>query len=1239
MKYTYQTHLPIFEKKDEILQSIRNNQVTIISGETGSGKTTQLPLLCLEAGLGASGLIGCTQPRRIAAISLSDHVASCFDDPKSVGYKIRFREQLYPETKIKFMTDGVLLSEISHDSMLHKYDAIIIDEAHERSVNIDFLLGYMRTLLPKRPDLRLIISSATIDTKLFSRCFHHAPVITVTGRLFPVETRYKPVIELWKGQSMDCYIEGVLTSVRELLQDDKKGDILIFLPTIEDILETVNRLSSVCSEDITIYPLHSRMSASSQQQIFHHVNGRKIVVATNIAETSITVPGIRYVIDSGLARMLTYEPTVGFNRMPIERISRASAEQRAGRCGRISEGICIRLYSEQDYLSRPGFTTPEIRRTNLAGVILKMLSLGLGDASKFPFPQQSSHKAFSDGYRQLQELGATDRKNRLTGLGKRMARLPLDPPISRMLMYAFDNGALAEVLIIAAALSVDDPWGYREERPNRFRHRESDFMGYISLWTAFHGSLSRKHFSRSALNKFCEQNNLLPLRMREWFDAQKQLEMICHSISGSKKSKNNHPSYDNIHKSLLAGLLHGIAYRVESGLYHGLQSGEICPFPSSVLFGKDSSWVLFHQIVETTRVYGRMAAKIKPQWIEELFKTQCSYSWHDPWFDVKTGLVMAREEVTFHGLKLVRNRIVELSKKDPSLANEIFIRDALVKEFAGDRFRFIRVNRELRQTISLSERKLRTTLYAGDMILQALYEEKLAGITSIDELFGKIKMMNGDSFLIFRPEELMLNSSNSDTSRYPDQIEVCDRTCKLSYCFAPNKEDDGLSVYVAEELFRIVPLYYWEWLIPVFVRDRIRLCIDMLSKRFPESTIDKITALENLSIELTTCSGPFSEALSSAIKLCLGISIEPDEICSNVPVHLWPRIIVQNGKGITVHGYRAAVDIKSRSDSFNNIRPVQWYSICENLEMEFIDQWENTQFLKPVSIGSSRQIIPLSGFTALHSERNSLWVRVFFSYDAAVKSHSNCIRQMAEQKIAESLAWELESFKLPDILIRKLNKILDITTSDDLAERVFLNSILKLPHDTPCDRQSFINYLQVSQLRISNAKAEVICSFEKILLELDNCYKLFTKRSARHGIVTSAAIREELWQAIEDYRLMLISKTLPMELFEFIPRSLQGLIRRIDMGFLEPRKYKERTETIRQFSDKLHRHFLENKWTTEADNWKMRFIMEYFIKQQFTSPNPKSASDFQIQILDLKSENPGLGKSESEILHQTYDKY
>ena len=1224
MKFQYLANLPIHEKRDEIVQSIRTNQVTIISGETGSGKTTQLPLLCLEAGRGVGGKIGCTQPRRIAAISLSRFVASQFDSTQQhrVGYKIRHDKSCGPDTLITFMTDGILLAEIGRDLLLSEYDTILIDEAHERSINIDFLLGYMRLLLQQREDLHLIISSATIDTKLFSRIFHHAPVITVSGRLFPIQIRYKPAIELWKGESMDCYIEGIVSSVREIIDANEEGDILIFLPTIDDIMEALHRLKAILPEDLCrILPLHSRMTPALQQRIFEKCNLRTIVIATNIAETSITVPGIRFVIDSGLARMLRYDPSIGFSRMPVERISKAAADQRAGRCGRVRDGVCVRLFSETDYFSRPSFTTPELRRANLSGVILRMLHLGLGDIARYPFPQQSSPRAIFDGYRQLKELGAIDRKKRLTSLGKKMALFPLDPTLSRILIYAQDHGALHELLIITAALSVNNLTTCHDEDYVRsslpFRHQESDFMTFLNLWNALPTSNTKARIPYSALKPFCEKYRLSVMHMQEWYETHRQLQRICQGIHGFYKKQNAPASYAAIHKSLLAGLIHGVAARTSAGSYQGTHTEEIAIFPSSSLFSKNPTWVLFQDIVETKKVYGRNTAIIKPQWIEEMFRNQCRYTHENSWFDAETGIVCAYEEVTYHGLELVKNRVINLAGKNRPLANEIFIREALVKEQAGDRYRFIRHNRELRDTISVMEKKIRQSLYVGDSVLEAMYEERLPDVTQVRELNKCIRDHDSDTFLMFSIDDLTDRELPSKLQNYPDEIVIAGHRIPVTYEYKPGKDLDGAGVVISDALFQAIPLCYWEWLLPVYWEDRIAWVADLVVQSNPEKDLDAAHIRDHVLQLLNMARGEFCSVLINELQSRYGILIDADIIKQHLPAYLWVHVTVKDSRGSIVHRFRASQIPTSARNRRIGKRSAVWVPYCSHLEADFSNNWADHSFLMAQPLSSPNQLVELAAIPALSVEGELIRVRIFFSYADAWFSHAEAVRLLLEQELAEDLAWELESFRIPQAFVITSREFMDGHDPGELVAGLFIKKVLKLPSDLPCEAESFFTLVQDASIFIPRAHQEVLNLLESIISAYGRSIALFRKRSERHA--SSLNGREELWRELLRYRSLLFEENVPIGFVEKIPEYLSGIVHRIDSCFLEPREYLRKMERVnRDFEE------ITSMWTDSAKPqflWEQQILREDLLVTHFSENRGIQKADFSQKALHLLADS------------------
>ncbi|MGZ5228067.1 MAG: ATP-dependent RNA helicase HrpA, partial [Burkholderiales bacterium] len=699
---TYPDELPVVARRAEIALAIAENQVVIVSGETGSGKTTQLPKICLELGRGVNGLIGHTQPRRIAARTVAARIAQELKSPlgHAVGYKVRFADKLSPDTYIKLMTDGILLAETQGDRLLKAYDTIIIDEAHERSLNIDFLLGYLKRVLPERPDLKVIVTSATIETERFSKHFNGAPVIEVSGRMYPVEHRYRP-LEAGDEDKEDQDIEdAILNAVDELARDRAAGDVLIFLPGEREIRETAEALRKHHPKGAEILPLYARLSFEEQERIFKPGTARRIVLATNVAETSLTVPGIRYVIDTGLARLNRYSWRNKVAQLQIEKVSKASANQRAGRCGRVAPGICVRLYSEEDYASRPEFTDPEILRSSLASVILRMKSLRIGDVEDFPFLEPPSARMINDGYQLLAELGAVDENNDLTQVGWQLAKFPIDPRIARMVLAARRENCLREVLIIASALAVHDP----RERPfdraeaadraqEQFQEERSDFMAYLKLWAFFEDALKHKKSNRK-LVELLHEHFLSHRRMREWRDIHGQLAALVAEL-GMQLNETPATS-DQIHRALLAGLLGNIGLKSDDGNeYLGARGIKFLIFPGSVLRKTGSKWVMAAELVETTRLYARNAARIAPEWIEPLAVHLVKRQYFDPHWDKERGMVMAYERVTLHGLTIVPRRRVHYGPINALEAREIFIHRALAAFEFETRGTFFEHNRTL----------------------------------------------------------------------------------------------------------------------------------------------------------------------------------------------------------------------------------------------------------------------------------------------------------------------------------------------------------------------------------------------------------------------------------------------------------------------------------------------------------------------------------------------------------------
>ncbi|MHA6760101.1 ATP-dependent RNA helicase HrpA [Streptacidiphilus sp. PAMC 29251] len=856
---TYPESLPVSARREDILAAIRDHQVVIIAGETGSGKTTQIPKICLELGRGVRGLIGHTQPRRIAARTVAERVAEELGTElgETVGWKVRFTDQVGPDTAVKVMTDGILLAEIQNDRRLRQYDTLIIDEAHERSLNIDFILGYLKQLLPKRPDLKLVITSATIDPERFAEHFtdarsgEAAPIIEVSGRTFPVEVRYRPVIEEGEegAEEPDAIdrdrdqVQAICDAVDELSKEGT-GDILVFLSGEREIRDTADALEKQNLRLTEVIPLYARLSSAEQHRVFQSHTGRRIVLATNVAETSLTVPGIRYVIDPGTARISRYSHRTKVQRLPIEAVSQASANQRKGRCGRTSDGICIRLYSEEDFLSRPEFTDPEILRTNLASVILQMTAAGLGDIGAFPFLEPPDRRNVKDGVDLLQELGAlvTNTKvNTLTPLGRKLSALPVDPRLARMVLEAEKHGVVREVMVITAALSIQDP----RERPvekrahadqlhARFTDPTSDFLTYLNLWRYLKDQ--QKELSSSQFRRMCKSEFLNYLRIREWQDIDAQLRQVAKSLDINIGHPADEVDGDAVHRSLLAGLLSHIGLKdAEKQEYFGARSAKFAIFPGSALFKKTPRWVIAAELVETSRLWARIAAKVEPEWIEEQAAHLLKRSYSEPHWEKDRGQVVAFEKVTLYGVTLVAQRKVGYGAIDPELSRELFIRRALVEGEWRTHHRFFHDNRKLLDEVEeLENRARRRDILVDEETLFDFYDQRIASdIVSgahFDSWWKKTHRTRPE-LLTFTPELLVNDNAATVTERdYPSVWRQGDIELPLTYQFEPGAEADGVTVHIPLALLNQVRATGFDWQIPGLREDLVTALIRSLPK-------------------------------------------------------------------------------------------------------------------------------------------------------------------------------------------------------------------------------------------------------------------------------------------------------------------------------------------------------------------------------------------------------------------------
>ena len=906
--------LPVSQRKAEIQKLLSEHQVIVVAGETGSGKTTQLPKMCLELGFGNLGMIGHTQPRRIAARSVAARIAEELETELGglVGYKVRFNDQISDDTQIKLMTDGILLAEIQNDRFLNQYSCLIIDEAHERSLNNDFILGYLKQLLPRRRDLKLIITSATIDVERFSKHFNNAPIIEVSGRTYPVEVRYRPVVE----EDDQDQLQGILNAVDEL-QAEGRGDILIFMNGEREIRDTAEALQKQNLKHTEILPLFARLSAQEQNKIFHPSGLNRIVLATNVAETSLTVPGIKYVIDPGTARISRYSYRTKVQRLPIEPISQASANQRKGRCGRVSEGICIRLYSEEDFNSRPEFTDPEILRTNLASVILQMTALGLDDIEAFPFVDAPDKRHIQDGIKLLEELGAFEmvrtkagEKRQLTAVGRQLSQLPVDPRLAKMLLSSVSQGALHEVMIIVAALSIQDPrerpqekQQASDEKHRRFADKKSDFLAFLNLWRYLQEQ--QKELSKNQFRRQCQKDFLNYLRIREWQDIYHQIRLTVREMGlpiNSEKAE-----YQQIHTALLSGLLSHIGLKeAEKQQYLGARNAHFAIFPNSVLFKKQPKWVMAAELVETSKLWGRMVAEIEPEWIEPLAEHLIKKSYSEPRWSKSRGAVIADEKVTLYGVPIVAARPVNYGAIDPTVSREIFIQSALVEGDWNTKHKFFKENQRLvREVEELEHKSRRRDILVDDRTLFEFYDQRIGTEVVSQKHFDTWwkKAQQKDPELLNFERSFLINDDAEQVSKldFPNFWHQGNLKLKLTYQFEPGTDADGVTVHIPLPLLNQVEMTGFDWQIPGLREELVIALIKSLPKSYRRNFVPAPNYAQAFLSRAVPLEKPLLDTLIYELRRMTGVTVEAEHWnWEQIPSHLKMtfRVVDENGKKI-----------------------------------------------------------------------------------------------------------------------------------------------------------------------------------------------------------------------------------------------------------------------------------------------------------------------------------------------------
>ncbi len=1218
---SFNEDLPIFARRDEIARSIQDHQVIIVCGETGSGKSTQLPLICLETGRGIEGVIGHTQPRRIAARSVAARVAEELGSTvgQAVGYKVRFTDATSPKTYIKLMTDGILLAESQNDRFFEQYDTIIIDEAHERSLNIDFLLGRLKQLLPKRRDLKLIITSATIDAARFAEHFgsrnQPAPVIEVAGRTFPVEIRYRPLIDdddeneagakpaKSKRRSEPDIQRGILDAVDELGTIDQ-GDVLIFMPTERDIHETARSLRGRLQPNrnkgrtTEILPLYARLSNKDQNRIFQPTgNARRIVIATNVAESSLTVPGIRYVIDTGTARIARYSSRSRMQRLPVEAVSQESANQRAGRCGRVAPGVCIRLYDEADFRSREEFTPPEIQRTNLASVILQTTALKLGRLEEFPFLEPPRSGTITDGYRTLFELGALNENNELTDVGRQLSRLPVDPRVGRLILAGRENNCLADVLVIAAALELRDP----RERPvdqqqaadeahAKFVDDNSDFLGYLKLWD-FYRKL-RSDLSRSQLRKACRQNFLSYNRLREWIDIHHQLSELVQE-AGYRPGKRTNDA-DSIHRSLLTGFLSNIALLTDRREYTAAGGQKVSIWPGSGLFSQKAKWIVAAELVETTKRYVRTVARINPDWIEPLGGHLIKRTYSDPEWDGRSGSAMAYEKVTLFGLPVVPRRRVRYSRINEQLSREMLIRHGLVEGDLEADFDFLKHNQRLIEELEgLQTRTRRHDLIVDEEVRFEFYDQKIPQDVSdaqrLRRWLNKPKQKKMKPLHMTRDDVRTPDTGDVTGQEFPNRIAVHNLKLPLEYHLEPGSPEDGVTIAIPKEAINQLDQKRLGWLVPGLIEEKVVALIRSLPKSMRRQLVPAADTARDVLARLNFGEGDLEQTVARQLTAIAQERISVSDFqLDRLPNHLRMNVRVVDEDGESLGSGRDVQELrrslgKEVAASFAQIDDERW-------NREGLTAWDFGDL--PARIQVRRGGVDLQAYPSLIDRGSTVSLQLSDSATRAAIETRGGIRRLAVTALKKMLKSQLDH--LPQMNAWTMNAAAMGGVNafrGDLQDLIVDRAFFPEKGAYPRTEEQFQHQLKKARGLIPLAVQDVIALLTPLM------------QSYREVRTTIAEARAPLWKyAVDDISSQLVALTTagfltstPWGWLRQYPRYLQAIGRRLERlaGSGVPRdqashkiiqhcqaRYEERAEQHRQreFIDPNLQHY---RWMIE----------------------------------------------------------